>query len=103
MSSADSAQNAARWTPDHNCIQYAIGQSRDLPPKATSPDDDVSASGALNWESHSTLHSRTDRPHFMSIIQTGAGAACPKRRGSDGKLREQPASRRSSVGRAADS
>jgi hypothetical protein len=44
MSSADSAQNAARWTPDHNCIQYAIGQSRDLPPKATSPDDDVSAS-----------------------------------------------------------
>ncbi len=32
-------------------------------------DDHVSAWGRLNWEFHSTLYSRAERPHFMSIIQ----------------------------------
>lgn len=32
-------------------------------------DDHVSAWGRLNWEFHSTLYSRADRPHFMSIIR----------------------------------
>ncbi|PYY03458.1 MAG: GntR family transcriptional regulator [Acidobacteria bacterium] len=32
-------------------------------------DDHVSAWGRLNWEFHSILYSRADRPHFMSIIR----------------------------------
>ncbi len=32
-------------------------------------DDHVSAWGRLNWEFHSTLYSKAERPHFMSIIQ----------------------------------